>query len=284
MSAAAPREWDATAAGQRIRVREHGPQDGPIVVVLHGYLEQAAAWDAVAARLAGWRVVAPDHRGHGRSAHIAPGATYHFWDYVGDVVALIDQLGGPVRLVGHSMGGTMAALVAATAPDRVASLVLVEGLGPPDGEARAVDQARRALADRLVPPVHRPVPDVDAGTSRMMRANPDLSAETARRLAARILDPGPEGMQWSFDARHRARAPVAFSAVTFGRFLDAIACPTLLVDGGASPMQALPDLAARRARLRHARHVVLDGVGHNPHHTCPERLAALLSEYLDAGR
>lgn len=278
-----PRERDLQTGprGLRLRIRETGPTDGEPVVVLHGYLEQAAAWDEVAARLAPFRVVAPDHRGHGLSEHIGAGGTYHFWDYVGDVVSLVDDLGGAAHVVGHSMGGTMAALVAATAPDRVRRLALIEGLGPPDGEARAVQQARQALSHRLRPPTHRPIADLSDAIQRMRRANPDLSAEQAERLAARITTPVADGtLIWTFDPLHRARAPQAFSARIFMEFLRQLRAPTLLVEGAISPMRAIPDLPDRRACLPTARRVLLPETGHNPHHTCPDRLAAVLLEHL----
>lgn len=282
-----PRERDLLTGprGLRLRLREHGPVDGAPVVVLHGFLEQSAAWDDVAVRLAPRRVIAPDHRGHGRSEHVGPGGFYHFWDYVADAVAVLDSLGPPVDLVGHSMGGSIAALVAALAPDRVRALVLIEGLGPPDGEAGAVRQARQALAHRLAPPTHRPVRDLDDAVERMRLANPDVPADTARRMAERALDPAADGqLVWSFDPLHRARSPQAFSARAFGAFLSEIRAPTLLIDGGASPFRLIPDLDARRACLPHARRAVLEDIGHNPHHTAPDRLAALILEHLDARR
>jgi pimeloyl-ACP methyl ester carboxylesterase len=130
---------------------------GRPVVILHGWLEQAPCWDRVA-RLLKRPVYAPDHRGHGLSDW-APGAGhYPFWDYVADVDALVDHIGETVDLVGHSMGGTMAALYAAAAPERVRRLVLIEGIGPHDeGISEAgVTRARAFLATRRDPPVHRP--------------------------------------------------------------------------------------------------------------------------------
>jgi pimeloyl-ACP methyl ester carboxylesterase len=99
------KEWDfqANERALRLRICEWG-EGNPTTVILHGYLEQAAAWDAVAQRLAG-RVVAPDHRGHGLSEHVGRGGFYHFWDYVSDVDALIATLDQSVILIGHSMGG-----------------------------------------------------------------------------------------------------------------------------------------------------------------------------------
>ena len=124
-----PLEWDLAAGPRAIQLRIRdwaGPE--PTVVLLHGFLEQSAAWDPVARSL-GRRVVAPNQRGHGRSGHVGDGGWYHFWDYVGDLDQLVEHIGGPIDLVGHSMGGTVAALYAGTRPDMVRRLVLVEGLG-----------------------------------------------------------------------------------------------------------------------------------------------------------
>jgi hypothetical protein len=67
-----------------------GPPNGPTLLIVHGILDHGAAWDAVARSLAarGYRVVAPDLRGHGRSAHLATGASYHLIDFVADLDAL----------------------------------------------------------------------------------------------------------------------------------------------------------------------------------------------------
>ncbi|TVQ93131.1 MAG: alpha/beta hydrolase [Deltaproteobacteria bacterium] len=285
MTRAPPRERrvQTDPRGLRLCVREHGIASGVPLLILHGYLEQSAAWDPIAIGLAPRWVVAPDHRGHGLSDHAGVGGSYPFWDYVADVAALVEDLGGQVDLVGHSMGGTIAALYAACRPAQVRKLVLIEGLGPPDGEPRAVQQARQALRQRLDPPAHRPLADLEEAVVRMRRANPTLSEPTARALAARTTAPVPGGgLIWTFDPLHRARSHQAFSAHRFMAFLRAIEAPTLLVEGGASPMQGVPDLAERRANLLHADRIVLEGVGHHPHHECPQALIALLKEHLNA--
>lgn len=289
------REFDVHTGprGLRLRVSAWGTPtaDTPTIVVLHGFLEQSAAWDAVAKRLAPRHVVAPDHRGHGLSDHVGEGGFYHFWDYVADVDAVIDEVSdGPVDLVGHSMGGSIATLVAACVPEKIRRLVLVEGLGPPDGEPRVLEQARRALRHRRRPPRHRRVIDVEDAVTRMMRGNPDLPVEAARRLAARQTESDPsagedeaQSLRWTWDALHRARSPQAFSAARQRVFLEAIEAPTLMIEGGTSPYRFIPDLDARRAALAEARTVVIEDCGHHPHHTHPDRLAALILEHCHVG-
>lgn len=282
MSERRERRVQAGPNGLQICVRETGEAGGVPVVVLHGYLEQSAAWDAVADALQPRWVVAPDFRGHGLSDHVGPGGFYHFWDYVADVDAIIDEVGGRVDLVGHSMGGTVAGLLAGCAPEKVRRLVLVEGLGPPDSQAVTLDRARTSLRHRRDPPRHRPIVDLDDAIRRMRRGNPDLPASVAPALARRLTRPEGDGLAWRWDALHRARSPRAFSAATFRIFLRAIEAPTLVIDGSSSIYQGIPDLEARRSELRDVRRVVLDGVGHHPHHTCPDALAGHIREHLDA--
>ena len=115
--------------GTRIAYDDAGPRDGPPLVLLHGLGEGAVSWAPVVPRLAeGHRVLALDLRGHGASDW--PGA-YRLEQMRDDVVGVLDALGlGEVVLVGHSMGGVVAYLVAFAHPERVARLV-VEDAPPP---------------------------------------------------------------------------------------------------------------------------------------------------------
>ncbi len=264
--------WDAGTAG-----------DGPPVLLLHGFLEQGAAWHEVAGRLAAALrrpVVAPDHRGHGRSGHIGTGQHYHFWDYVGDVQGIVDHLGGQVDLVGHSMGGTMASLFAGARPEAVERLVLVEGLGPPDLEERALMLGQQFLDARRELAPHPVLRDAAEAARRMQRFNPRLSDGDALRLAERVVIPVEGGVTWGWDVRHRARNPYPFQQRLFLRFLEAIRAPTLLVDGtDSSYARATP--GARVDAVRAVGHHLLPGAGHLVHHDQPEALADVIRAFLE---
>ncbi|GIG70777.1 alpha/beta fold hydrolase [Phytomonospora endophytica] len=111
--------------GLQFHCRIWGPDDGVPVLLLHGVTGSGAAWERVADALGPrWRIYAPDMRGHGASSR--PG-DYSFEAMRDDVLALMDALGVPEAvLVGHSMGGIAAYLLAAARPERVSGLVLVE--------------------------------------------------------------------------------------------------------------------------------------------------------------
>ena len=109
-----------------VHVLQQGPAGGPAVVALHGISSNGLAWVPVARVLdAGTTVVAPDLRGRAESSALR---STGLADHVADVGRVLDHFGldRPV-LVGHSMGAFVAALTAATHPDRVSAAVLVDG-------------------------------------------------------------------------------------------------------------------------------------------------------------
>ncbi len=103
------------------------PTDGtPTVVAIHGITANAWSWDPVAHASNGdFDLVAVDLRGRGRS-WTQPGPV-GLRQHADDVAAVIEQLGGPVVVVGHSMGTYVALLLAERHPAAVRSLVLVDG-------------------------------------------------------------------------------------------------------------------------------------------------------------
>lgn len=153
-----------------------GDLDAPVVVLLHALGEQAASWDRVVPRLARrFRVVALDLRGHGASTW--PG-TYSFPLMRDDVLGVLDALDlHDLILVGHSMGGTVAYLVAQAQPGRIARLV-VEDAPPPYPRERPVPArpAGELPFDWAVVPAI--VEEVNDPSMRWWRHLPEITAPT----------------------------------------------------------------------------------------------------------
>jgi pimeloyl-ACP methyl ester carboxylesterase len=118
--------------GLRMQALEAGPVDGPLVLLLHGFPESSESWRDVLPRLAeaGFRAIAPDLRGYGGSDRPEDG--YGLDTLASDVVALARYLqpGRPVHLVGHGWGGIIAYHVAATHPEVVDRLAVVNAPHP----------------------------------------------------------------------------------------------------------------------------------------------------------
>lgn len=277
------RERDVDARGLRLRLCEWGPDraDGPLALLLHGWLDQGAAWERVARPLAaaGWHVVAPDHRGHGHSAWAPAGTSYHFTDYVVDIDHLLRTLGRPVdALVGHSMGGTLASLVAGLRPDAARRVVLLEGLGPPGRDASAAaDQLVTHLDAQATPRTHRQMDDVASAAERLRRLNPGLGQDFALALATRTTTPHPAGgVQWTWDPMHRTRAAVAYDEARHRAILGRITAPVVLAHGTRSWYPEVPGLATRRSAIGSLRASVPLDAGHALHIDKPDAVAALV--------
>ena len=135
------------------------PGEGEPVLALHGWLDNAASFQPLAEPL-GHPLVALDFAGHGHSEHRPRHQATHYVDHVRDVLAVADQLGWDrFVLVGHSMGAGVACLFAATFPERVSRLVLIEGLGPPATAADEVAPNLRKAIDQMqaLPDKRKPV-------------------------------------------------------------------------------------------------------------------------------
>ncbi|WP_255246597.1 alpha/beta fold hydrolase, partial [Burkholderia pseudomallei] len=105
-----------------------GPLDGEVIVLLHGWPQTAKCWARVAARLNadGYRTVAPNQRGYSPLARPRRIGAYRMPHLVGDVVALIERLGGgPVHVVGHDWGAAVAWALAGRHPAAVRTLTTV---------------------------------------------------------------------------------------------------------------------------------------------------------------
>ena len=121
----------ATVDGIELEVAQHGPPDGPVVVLLHGFPELGLSWRHQVGPLAaaGYRLLVPDLRGFGGSDAPAPTEAYAITEHARDVLALLDHAGAQQGvLVGHDWGADIAWKTAWLHPKRVSA---VAGLSVP---------------------------------------------------------------------------------------------------------------------------------------------------------
>jgi pimeloyl-ACP methyl ester carboxylesterase len=299
----------ASARGKLAALRWTAPPQGadaPVrVLALHGWLDNAASFAPLAPHLVGddgghargIDLVALDLPGHGASAHRAPGYDYAFVDWIHDVLDALDALGWErAVLLGHSMGGGIASLVAASVPARVERLALIEALGPIGGRVEdAVTRLRTAVAARRV---------ADAATrggnaARLVRTLPSREVAIDARLAASAMtreaaalivdrnlravppeDGKPGGVAWRSDPRLKLPGHVRSDEATVQAWLGAIECPVLVLAADPAPPYFSPSIRdARVHALRDGRVVEVAG-GHHLHMEQAEAVAAVLRPFL----
>jgi pimeloyl-ACP methyl ester carboxylesterase len=185
--ASATRREFINREGMRLIADEFGPQDGPVVLFLHGGGQTRASWGRAIEQLgqAGYRAITVDHRGHGESDW-SPGGTYENSCFVNDLSDILHELPASAALVGASLGGVAALLAVASGMDNGArALVLVDVVPRLDPEGSreilnfmasnpqgfaSVEEAADSVSAYLP---HRPRPKDTSGLKRNLRQRED---------------------------------------------------------------------------------------------------------------
>jgi pimeloyl-ACP methyl ester carboxylesterase len=279
-----------TYFSQRLRLHylDWGNADAPPLLLIHGNRDHCHNWDWVAARLRDdYHVVAADLRGHGDSQW-STGSTYSSAELVYDIAQLIHQKHmAPLRIVAHSLGGTVALKYAGVFPENVERLVVIEGTGPPPSfmrnrppapeRLRGWIESSREISGRSP----RRYADLDEAYQRMNEANPHLSPEQARHLTIHGSNQNEDGTySWKFDNYVHVHTPFDLSPEETSALWGNIACPVLLLSGSESWANREDDAGDLVADFRNARHEVVEGAGHWVHHDQLDHFVDLARTFL----
>jgi len=282
-----PLQRDVTANGLRLRVLEWDGGGRTTLLCLHGFLDSAWAFWEVGPLLAaaGYHVVAPDLRGFGDSERVGAGGYYYFTDYLMDVADLVDGLARDrLGLVGHSMGGSVAAQYAASFPARAWRLAMLESVEfgqPPEEPGRRVAAWVEAVRRARGRPA-RVFATVEAAAERILALDPRCPPATARALAGRSVQAVSGGFSFKHDPLHLTPSPFPFDLARVRAFWSAVRCPVLLVAGSETELPIPPDLPERLACFADARRVVIQGAGHMLMRHAPGEVARLVLGFLEA--
>ncbi len=265
------------AKGLDIHYLDWGEGSERHLVLLHGLGSQAHAWDRFAKDASdAFRVVAPDLRGHGESAHAEDG--YALKDFSADAHALARHLNlPPFDLVGHSLGAMIAIRFAADHPSMVEHLVLVDG-----GPGLDLEIARQGSAVSFMRPLGWNTQDEAKAWHR--KNFPERPAEWVEQRVTYGMKQNWSG-KWVF--RHdpelywilEGGVPLS-EEQSLGETLAKLRCPVLVLRGERSPLLSLA--AARRIAKAPAKGKLLEiaGAGHGIPSDAPERFRDAVLEFL----
>lgn len=159
----------------RLHIRRWGNPEAPTLFLLHGWMDVSASFQFVVDELQkDWNIIAPDWRGFGPSQWL--NRPYFFVEHLGDLDAIVDHYApeGKVRLAGHSMGGILSCLYAGIRPERVASVMTLEGFGiAPTTPDMATERYTKWLDTLKKPPRMHVYADRPSFASRLQRDNRD---------------------------------------------------------------------------------------------------------------
>jgi pimeloyl-ACP methyl ester carboxylesterase len=275
--------------GLRYHVRRWRRDGAPKLFLLHGWMDVSASFQFMVDALRGdWDVYAPDWRGYGLTDR-GTSDCYWFPDYIADLDRLLEGVESdkPVNLVGHSLGGNVACMYAGIRPQRVARLVNLEGFGlAPTRPEQAPRRYARWLEELHEPPRLRPYKDFAELAARLSKGNPRLTAERAAFLSRHWgRDAGEQGVVLRGDPAHKIVNPVLWRYEEVHACWQQVTAPVLWVDASESDTLkrlGLTDAqhAERRAAFRSLEYVTVEDAGHMLHHDQPEKVAALIEEFV----
>ncbi|WP_432473875.1 alpha/beta fold hydrolase [Amphritea sp. HPY] len=240
------------------------PSDTP-VIGLHGWLDNAATFNRLAPLLKGVRLIALDLMGHGYSDHRPASMPYYIWDNVLDVLGVADQLGlEHFEILGHSMGASIATLIAGAYPDRVSRLMLIEGIAPLVTEPKDVaEQLAQAInkRKRMQKRQQRPYASVDDAVAARISGRFPVDDEAARWLVGRGIIQRHDGFYWRSDPSLVLPSVMRLSESQVESFITRVAAPTLLVLGDKGVAQSdrrislFPDIQSQTLKGGHHLHL-----------------------------
>jgi pimeloyl-ACP methyl ester carboxylesterase len=202
-------EW-TSADGLTLRYRDYpGRADRPPVLCIPGLTRNCRDFEPVAEGLAGeWRVICLDLRGRGQSDYARDSASYQPLQYASDVLALLDHLEiDRVALIGTSLGGIIAMLLAMQAPERLAGVVLND-IGPaiePTGLARILSHVGQGRSFPTWMHAARGLREIGE------IAHPDFAIGDWLKAAKRVMAIGPGG-RIAFDYDMKIAEPLHAAA------------------------------------------------------------------------
>lgn len=273
-------QFIAVEDGLTVHLRDEGPRDAPVLVLLHGSNASLHTWQPWVDRLSSkYRIIRLDQIGHGLTGP-DPQGDYSAAEFVRTLDATLARLGVTrFALAGNSMGGWIAWNYTLAHPDKVSRLILIDAGGPPDDPNTQLPLgfrlARTPGIDRLVnvitprsvfdASVRQSVSNQAIVTPAMVDRYWELNRYPGNREATRL-----RFAMW----RDRARGSERLATIT---------APTLILWGAEDRLIPVSGAQWFADRIPGVRVIVYPGIGHLPMEEAAARSAADVDAFLQAG-
>ncbi|MBT4074438.1 MAG: alpha/beta hydrolase [Chloroflexi bacterium] len=252
-----------------------GPNNGPPVVFIHGLGARRQDWTSLLPEFATIRqVFAPDLRGHGDSGRVQGG--YRFTQYAEDIVPFLrDVVGEPAALVGHSLGGVIATVIAADHPELVTTAIAVDPplfskRHPDDGNPTKYRERFKRAQDLAASDM------TEIGLFTMLqKRSPDRPAYVSRALARNLIKLDPDvftlaldgGKQLDFDPDD---------------LIGRVTCPMLIMRADPENGSAVKEEDAKWAAEKNplVSHILIEGSAHEIHHSHRDEFVKKVHEFI----
>ena len=280
-----PKSLFYESQGLRLHYSDWGNDGAPPLLLIHGGRDHSRSWDVVARALQPhYHIIAPDLRGHGDSDW-TKGGSYALTEYVYDMLRLMQAASiETATVIGHSMGGMVSLITAGSFPERVSSLVVLDGVTVSPYAQKAPPHERItkycAQLEKLEGRVSRGFDRIEEAVARMVARNKRLTPDMAMHLASHGLRRGDDGRwHWKFDASQRVMAPHRLWPEDHVALWERIDCPTLLLYAGEG-MLAGAGSAGVAQHFRQAEAKTIAGAGHWLHHDKTDEVLAAIRAFL----
>ncbi|MFT5675025.1 MAG: pimeloyl-ACP methyl ester carboxylesterase [Paraglaciecola sp.] len=259
-----------------------GDPQKPIILALHGWLDNAASFVPIAEHLSDYYIIAIDITGHGLSDHRSPDCHYHLMDYVYDLHDLVESQGWQnFILLGHSMGGIIASIYSSCFSERVSHYISIESFGPIAKEPESSPtQLRDSIENRLK--MSKSKAQHPTTLQRTIDARVkvgDLNIDSATLLVNRNVEQIGDDFRFRTDRRLRSISSLRVTETQAEAFMRAITCPTLVINGDRGYEMMKKVLNARKTWTANLTCRECQG-GHHLHMDNPEPVARQIVTFL----
>lgn len=265
----------------------------PLIIALHGWLDNANSIVPLMPYLMDYHVIALDWAGHGHSDHRPSGMEYLQMDYVDDLNQLIEtnEWHGAI-LLGHSMGGILASIYAAVYPEKIDRVISIDSFGPLVGDEQdTVETLRKGIDTRQQSrnKSKRALPEMSLQSLIEKRSqHTELSHLNISLLISRSVKPSSNfettvtpdtQVQWTTDRRLRKPSLLRLTEGQAREIMKSINAKMLIIAATEGFVTQRKQLAKRGEWNGNIETVEIEG-GHHIHMENPEGVAHLIKQFI----